>query len=340
MCLRRLSQPGTEPLTIVISTQNNDPNHIMTELVSYGRKVLDGVIDDPTFHATILQAPEDADIWDERTWFACNPALDDFRDLEEMRIYAQQAKRIPARETTFRGLYLNQPTDTDARFISSVDWDACAGDINIDALTGQRCWAGLDLSSTTDLTACVLYFPENGGAILPYFWVPGDRLEERELTDRVPYNTWRRQGYLEANPGRAIDKTAIAARLAELNAKFRITAIAHDRWRIEDLQKTLDDQGIRLPLKGFGQGFRDMGPAVDALETAILDRRLCHPRNPVLTWNLSNAIVQMDPAGSRKISKSKSIERVDGVVALAMAIGLCAREPKPYEFTPPLVVAI
>ena len=331
-----------EPLMIVISTQSSDPNHIMSELVEYGRKVRDGVVKDVTFYPFILEAPVDADPWSEKVWKACNPALGDFRSLEEMRHYAEQAKRIPAREAAFRAFYLNQQVDAEQRFIGSADWLACGEPVDATALHGRPCWGGLDLSSTRDLTALVLYFPDDDGAIVPTFWVPGERLDEREDHDRVPYRTWRDQGFLETTPGRAIDKGAIAFRMAEIASAYDVRGVAYDRWRIEDLKKALSDDGVELPLIAWGQGFRDMSPALDAMEVAVLHRKLRHGGHPVLTWNASNAVVVSDPAGGRKIAKDRSRERVDGLVALAMAIGLHAREPKPieYNFDRPLVLSL
>lgn len=329
-----------EPLAIVISTKSSDPNHIMSELVDYGRKVRDGVIIDPTFAPFIHEVPMDCpDIWNEDVWYQANPALGDFRSLDEMRQFSERAQRIPSLENTFRSLYLNQEVDAEAHFINSADWDACADPVDLAELKGAECWGGLDLSSTTDLTSLALYFPHNGG-VLAFFWVPGDRLDLREDKDHVPYRTWARQGFIEAFPGRAIDKGAIASRLAETAALYDVKGIAYDRWRIEDLKKLLDDDGIELPLVAWGQGYKDMGPAVDFLETLILDGKIHHGGNPVLTWNASNAVVTKDPAGSRKIAKDRSRERVDGLVALVMAVGLYSREPEPlkYDFDRPLVL--
>lgn len=322
-----------EPLVLVISTQTNDPHHVMTELVEYGRRVNEGIIDDPTFCAVIYEAAADADPWDEATWYACNPALGDFRSLQEMRTSAAQARRIPAREATFRNLYLNQPVDSDTRFIPAVEWDGCKGDIDIASLKGRPCWGGLDLSSTRDLTAMVLYFPEDGGAVLPYFWVPADSIGEREDRDRVPYRVWVDQGRIETTPGRAIDRRAIARRMAEIASAFDVRGMAYDRWRIEDLSVVLADEGIDLPMKEWGQGYKDMGPAVDVLEALILDRGLRHCGHPVLTWCVSNAVVTTDPAGARKLDKAKSIDRIDGIIALTMAVGLQAREPAEIEYS-------
>lgn len=328
-----------EPLTIVISTQSPDQHHVMTELVNYGIQVRDGVIEDPTFFPVIYSAPLDADPWSEDTWRACNPAYGDFRSADEMRTYAARAQRIPALEATFRLLYLNQPVSAEARFITRADWEACGASIDPASLRGKRCWGGLDLSSTQDLTALVLYFET--GDVLAWFWVPAERLDEREKTDRVPFRTWQRAGHIEAPNGRAIDRLAIVRRIAEITASYDLQGIAYDRWRIEDLLKLCGDEGIDVPLVKWGQGFADMGPAVDALESAILNGTLRHPRNPVLTWNVSNAVVEIDPAGARKLSKSKSVERIDGLQALTMAVGLHARTPGPiqYDFSQGMVIS-
>lgn len=331
-----------EPLMVVISTQSSDNNHIMSELVDYGLKIREGSLPrDPSFHLTYFAAPEDADPWSEDTWHACNPALGDFRSLEEMQLFADQAKKIPAKEATFRNLYLNQRVDAEQRFISSVDWDACANEIDPATLVGRPCWAGLDLSSTTDMSACVLYFPEDGGAVLPFFWLPGDDLMDKEQRDRAPYTVWRRQAMLETTPGRAIDKRAIALRLADIAGRFSLRGVAYDRWGMPELKRILQDEGIELPLIEWGQGFKDMSPAVSTLESLVLDRKIAHGGHQILRWHCSNAVVQMDPAGARKIAKDKSTGRVDGLVALAMACGLAAREPEPmtYDFSGGLLLA-
>jgi phage terminase large subunit-like protein len=170
--------------------------------------------------------------------------------------------------------------------------------------------------------------------------VPGDNLLEREEKDRVPYRVWRDQKFLEAPAGRAIDRRAIACRIAEVASAYDLRGVAYDRWRIEDLKKILADEGIDLPLVDWGQGFQSMGPAVDSLEVAIIDRKLKHGGHPILSWNIANCVVEVDAAGARKISKSKSSERVDGAVALCMAVGLHSRTPQiELDFNRPLVLS-
>lgn len=313
-----------EPLVITISTMSADPNSVMSELVDYGRQVQDGTIQDPTFHATIYSADDKADPWAEETWFKCNPALGDFRSLAEMRTAAAQAQRLPAREPSFRLLYLNQPVDAAARFLNGSDWRACATD-KADLL-GKRCYLGLDLSSTTDLTALAAYFPDSGH-VLSWFWCPGDNLDEAEKRDHVPYTLWARQGYIEATPGRAIDKRFVVHRIGEIVADYDVAAMAFDRWRVDEVQRLLTDDGIRLSMEAWGQGFKDMSPALDALETRVLQGDLKHTSHPVLDWCVSNTTTLSDPSGNRKPAKDKSTGRIDGLVALAMAVGLSARTP-------------
>lgn len=328
----------SEPLVVVISTKSADANSVMTELTNYGRDVAAGTVDDPAFLPIIFEVPDDIDdierlCTDEDLWRLANPALGDFRSLEEMRQMAAKAWRIPSQRGPFRNLYLNQSVDPTAEhLIEPDDWKACALPVDPETLRGRPCWGGLDLSSTRDLTALCLYFPEDGGAVLPFFWTPGDSLSDRSKRDRVPYDVWAEQGLIETPPGRAVDKLAVSRRMAQLAAAYDIQGIAFDRWRMADLQKILEDEGIDLPLKDYGQGFKDMAPAIDALEAAILDKRLIHGGHAVLTWNAANAKAETDPAGNRKITKRKSTGRVDGIVALAMAVGLHSKEPPPGSY--------
>ncbi|MGH6792855.1 MAG: terminase TerL endonuclease subunit, partial [Methyloceanibacter sp.] len=314
-----------EPLYVVISTQSHDANHCMTELVNYGRAVLAGTIEDPTFFAAIYSAPDDADPWSEETWFACNPALGDFRSLDEMRAAAAGAQNLPAREPAFRLLYLNQPTDPSARFLNARDWKACFAEPSpLFGLGGRRCILGLDLSSTTDLSAAVAFFPETGD-LLPWFWMPADSIEEAERRDRAPYSLWARQGLITATPGRAIDKRFIVDRLGKIVADFKVDHCAADRWRLDEIERLLVEAGVKLRLEPHGQGWRDMGPAIDAFETAVLRRELRHPGHAVLDWNVAEAVCITDPTGARKLVKNRAAGKIDGLVAAVMAVGAAAK---------------
>lgn len=330
----------TEPLTVAISTMSPDPHSVFSELVAYGRQVNAGTVDDPTFHLTVYEAPADADIWDEAVWHRANPALGDFRSLEEMRAYAAQARRIPARQATFRTLYLNLPVDADTRWIAAPDWDACGEPFDLAELRGAVCYGGLDLGSTTDLTSFALWFPDHR-ALASWSWIPGDNIADREHRDRVPYREWMRAGLIEATPGRAVNRRHLAMRVAEIVAPFDLRKIAYDRWRIEDLKAICADEGIDLPLEPFGQGWRDMSPAVEAFEALILNGELRHGGNPVLRWAVSNVALDTDPTGARKPNKERATGRIDPVAAALMAIGVSSREPAPmnYDFDRPLVLS-
>lgn len=323
------------PLYVVISTQSHNPNHVMSELVQYGRRVADGTIPDPSFLPVIYAAPEDADPWAEETWRACNPALGDFRSLEELRTAADQARALPAREPAFRLLYLNQPVDAETRFLNARDWRACQAPAQDDAfgammLTKQRCILGLDLSSTTDLTALVAWFP-TARLLKAWFWMPADNLEEAERRDRVPYLLWARQGLIEATPGRAIDKRFVVHRMGELTKDYQVEACAADRWRLDEIERLMADAGVKIKVIEHGQGWKDMGPAIDAFETAVLRKELRHPGHSVLDMCVANAQTVTDPTGARKLVKAREHGRIDGLVAAVMAIGAAAKMPAPKK---------
>jgi phage terminase large subunit-like protein len=327
-----------EPLGIVISTQSSDPHHVMSELTDYGRKLNDGVIENEQFSATIYEASENADPWDERVWRACNPALGDFRSLADMRAEAEVARRMPSAEAAFRNLYLNQRIDPVVHFLPKADWDACAVAPRSEKLRGAVCFGGLDLALRQDLTALVLFFPDEagGGDVLSWFWLPEEGLRDKAVKDSAPYDVWRTQGLLETTTGRVVDARAVARRCAQITAQFDLRGLAYDRWRIEEFKKTLGDEGIELPLVEYGQGYKDMAPALDAVEAEVLNHRLRHGGHAVLNWNCSNCVVEIDPAGNRKLTKDpkKSRGRIDGMVALCMAVGLAHREnegPSIYE---------
>jgi phage terminase large subunit-like protein len=327
-----------EPLMLVISTQAARDEAPLSTLIDYGLRIERGEVKDPTFHLTLYAAPEDADPWKVATWRKANPALGDFRSLEDVKRLALQAQRMPSAEASFKNLILNQRIDATQQFITASVWALGNAPAARDRLKGRPCWAGLDLGATRDLTALVLVFADDDGGydVLPFFWLPGDDLRDREDTDRVPYVRWREQGYLLTVPGKTMDPAAVARKLAELHGQYDIKGVAFDRWRIEDLKRELDAIGCDVPLQPFGQGYRDMAPAVDALEKLAVDGNLRHGANPLLTWCISNAKTTADPAGNRKLDKSKGKDagaRIDGAVALAMAVGVATRHPveEPWE---------
>lgn len=322
-----------EPLFIVISTQSNDPQHILSQLIDDGLRG-----HDPTTICHLYAVPDDAeDIFDDqKLWKKANPALGDFRSLSEMKTAAKRAKRMPSFEAAFRNLYLNQRIDAKSPLIPRAEWIACQGDATIEK--GSMIYLGLDLSGTTDLTALAAVEAGEKDKIKVWFWKPEATLRDHENRDRVPYWTWKQQGYIETSPGKAIDYDWVAYRIGEINQEYVVKGLAFDRWAMKYLVKSMGDIGLdcyvdekdahsgMLRLVDWGQGYASMNGAVMALETSVLERKLIHDGNPVLTWNISNAMVISDPAGNRKFDKSKTRFRIDGAVALSMALGLKAKD--------------
>jgi phage terminase large subunit-like protein len=318
-----------EPLMVVISTQSADPNHIMSELVDYALKIEDGTLPpDPAFYGCVYAADDDADPWNEETWFECNPALNDFRSLQEMRTFAEQAKKIPAKEAVFRNLYLNMRVDPAAKWISSTDFEACISDMP--DLTGRDCYAGLDLSSTQDLSALSLCFipvaDDEPFYTLHFAWCPKDAIKRRSKNDRVPYDLWAQEGYIEPTPGAVVDYAYILKRLEFIAARYNLKAVLFDRWGATKIVKDLEDRN--LTVLEFGQGFASMSPPSKELEKLVLEKKIVFPDNPVVKWCFSNVIVETDAAGNIKPSKKRSREKIDLVVATVMALDGALRNAK------------
>ena len=277
---------------------------------------------DPKTVLFLYAAPPDADVLDEAAWRAANPALGDFNSLEQLREGAARASRMPSFESAFRNLNLNQRVAAEASFLAPSVWKACADDPDDDAFTAGPVFGGLDLSGAQDLTSLVLVAKDSAGLVhvRPWFWTPGRTLRDRAARDRAPYDVWLSGGLLEATPGVTIDYGFVARRMAELSETLDLRVVRFDRWRVDLLRRELDAIGCAVALEPHGQGFRDMAPALDALETLALEGRLRHGGHPILTWNAANAVAVRDPAGNRKLDKARGTGRIDGLVALAMAV--------------------
>jgi phage terminase large subunit-like protein len=316
------------PLMLIISTQAAEDIAPMSQLIDYGLRVKAREITDPSFHLSLHTAPIDDDPWILETWKKANPALDDFRSLEDVERQAQQAQRLPSLENAFRNLILNQRVAAEVRFMERAAWKACGDKPEIP--DGVQVYAALDLGSTKDMSALVLIYrdPYQIFHVKPFFWLPGD-VHARTDMDRVPYDTWARQGHLMATGEPGTDPAMIARKIAELNGHYRILGLAFDRWRIADLKREMNAISCAVPLVEHGQGYKDMSPAVDILERLVVQKRIKHGNHPVLTWNAFNAVVVKDPAGSRKLDKSRSVGRIDGLIALAMAFALALLKAEP-----------
>lgn len=323
-----------EPLFVTISTQSNDPEHILSKLIDDGLSKTD-----PAIVCHLYAADEDCALDDESQWIKANPALGIFRDREDLATAVYKAMRMPAEEPKVRNLFLNQRVSPSSPLIARAEWFACAGD-NVAFDAGEDVYLGLDLSSVLDLTALVMGSVDEPMRVQSFFWKPAELLREHSDRDfgagNQRYVEWRDAGHLLTSPGRSIAPEVIARFIAELTVRYRIRGLAYDRWRMDELMREFDrlglqtykdgDKGDGLRVVPWGQGFKDMGPSIDALELAITGRSLVHSNNPLLNWNIGNAIATTDPAGNRKLDKSKARFRIDGAVALAMLLGLRARD--------------
>lgn len=334
-----------ESMMLIISTQAANDGAVLSQLIDYGRK--EGR-NDPAFCLREYYVPNDVkDIYDEKLWRLANPALGTFRNLQEMRDLAKKAQSIPSLERTFRNLYLNQRVAETGGFLSPSAWDACGEYVEDEELEGAPCWMSVDLSSRLDLTAITFLYRirENHYAVRPMFFTPKDTLEEREKRDRVPYYDWVKQGFIEAVPGKALDYRWIAQTIAPQISAVDIQGIVFDRWRFKEFRRELEDAGVQSPWDEetggpegeprpffipFGQGFREMAPAIDFLEEAVLNERIHHGDNPVLRVHCGNVAIEKNAVGDRKFTKARSFGRIDGMVSLAMgltaAVGTLPRE--------------
>lgn len=308
------------------------------EVAAGRRKDGTPAIDDAFFSFVCGLDEGDDPLTDESCWPKANPSLQ-FKGLpgvQYLREQVTEARGMPAKEAIVRRLNFCQWTAAVNPWLSAVVWEPCRADFTAEDLRGRRAYGGLDLSSTTDLTAFVLLIePDQAGEpwrILPWCWLPDEGLNDRCQRDRVDYLAWKKAGHLETTPGRAISKRHVLQRVVQICEAFEVQSIAYDRWRMADLKQIAEDEGATLPeMVEFGQGFKDMSPALDQFETAILNRQVQHNGHPVLTWCAANAVTDSDPAGNRKLNKIKATGRIDLVVAAVMAYG-CARGGEVDEF--------
>lgn len=333
--LRTAMGKRAQSLGLVISTQAPEDDHPLSQLIDDG---LSGA--DPTIVVHLTAAPTDADPFDVATIRAVNPALGIFLDEGVVLAEAAQARRAPIWEPKFRNLRLNQRVDAEAdqRLAQAVDWRRGETPLDLDRLAGRRCVGGLDLSGKHDLTALTLVFPddeaETGYDILAYFWTPEEQLKTRPPAEEERFRQWIRAGFIEAIPGPIIRYSFVARQIAALAARFDLEAVAYDRWRIDDLKIDLAELDLELPLEPFGQGHaKVMAPAIEYFTECLVTGRLRHPGNAALTASVLSAVVVPDRAGNPMLDKSRSrrgIGRIDGAVALVMALGTARRTVGEY----------
>jgi phage terminase large subunit-like protein len=317
------------PITIIITTAGVGRGSVCWETYSYARRVVAGEVTDPTFLPVLFEVEAGTDWRDRKAWVEVNPAISSgFRSLEEMEVSAARAEHLPAQVASFERLYLNRWTDGAAEpWLDLTIWDEGALELDLEEIDpGTPAWIGIDLSSTADLTAVVALIERGADEflVLPKFFVPENGVRRRSERDGVNYSLWAEQGLITATPGSVVDYGIVESYVEELAERFRVEAIAIDRWNSTATTTRLLEAG--LPVIRFGQGFASMSPAVKETERLILSRRLAHDGSPVMRWCLSNVAIEQDAAGNVKPSKARSREKIDGAVALAMAVGVAATE--------------
>ena len=315
-----------QPLEIAITTAGYDKNSICWELHQQAVNVLEGNSNDESFLGIIFGAEVDADWTKEETWYKANPNLQVSKKIDYMKQECERAQSVAGYENTFKRLDLNIWTEQESRWLAIEKWDECAGEVDAEKLLGQTCYGGLDLASTTDLASFVLVFPQENGnlKILPFFWVPEEGARERAKKDKVPYLEWIRDGYIYATEGNSIDYGEIRADILHLAELFDIREIEFDRWNATQLTQQLTEDGLTMiPVT---QGIATLTAPSKELERMMLDHKLEHAGNPVLRWNARNVAVIQNGEGEIRPSKKKSTEKIDGIVALIMAIDRASRD--------------
>ena len=316
-----------QPLYFLITTAGTDTHSICYETHQKAKDIIEGRKIDPTFYPVIYGADESDDWTDPKVWKKANPSLDITVGIDKVKAACDSAKQNPGEENAFRQLRLNQWVKQAVRWMPMEKWDKCAFSVDEDELEGRVCYGGLDLSSTTDITAFVLVFPpldeQDKYIILPYFWIPEDNLTLRVNRDHVPYDVWERQGYLQTTEGNVVHYGFIEKFIEKLGERFNIREIAFDRWGAVQMVQNIESMGFTVV--PFGQGFKDMSPPTKELMKLVLEQKIAHGGHPVLRWNMDNIYIRTDPAGNIKADKEKSTEKIDGAVATIMALDRAIR---------------
>ena len=316
-----------QPLYFLITTAGTDTQSICYETHQKALDIIEGRKHDPTFYPVIYGAAEDEDWTDPKVWKKANPSLGITVDIEKVKAACESAKQNPGEENAFRQLRLNQWVKQAVRWMPMDKWDTCSFPVDMDSLEGRVCYGGLDLSSTTDITAFVLVFPpeyeSDKYVILPFFWIPEDNIDLRVRRDHVMYDLWERQGFLQTTEGNVVHYGYIEKFIEDLGKRFNIREIAFDRWGAVQMVQNLEGEGFTVV--PFGQGFKDMSPPTKELMKLVLEQKIAHGGHPVLRWMMDNIFIRTDPAGNIKADKAKSTEKIDGAIATIMALDRAIR---------------
>ena len=309
-----------EPLFISITTAGYNKNSIGWEVYNYAKQVQNKLIEDSSFYSAIYEADLEDDITDEEVWKKANPNYGISLRKEYMRRESQRAMDVPSYQNTFKRLMLNIWTDSQTAWIGAKEWELCEGDVDLQKLKNKECYLGLDLASTRDISALVLLFKQDEKFIIvPYFFIPEENAKKRSERDKVDYVTWIRDNHIIATNGDVTDYNFIKQKILDLGKEYLIQSICYDRWNASQMVIDLQNEGV--PMEPFGQGFVSLSAPSKQLEALILGKEIIHDNNPVLKWMIANTVMEEDAAGNIKPSKKKSSEKIDGTVALVMALG-------------------
>ena len=324
-------EPGG--LMMVITTAGRGQENVAHAIYDYAKKVESGAIDDPSFLPVIFEAPRDCDWRDEAVWHAVNPGLRyGFPDLAGLRTLAREAENRPADREAFRQLHLNIWLDHAVDpFLDMGVYDQGAGEVDLAFLERERCWIGVDMSTTTDLTAVVACWrdDDDGYIVQPYFFVPADNLRTRADRDGVDYVRWAAEGYITATPGNVVDYRAVESCIRGLCERFDVQEIAFDKAYAQPVMAPLEEDG--LPVVVLQLGWVTQSPALNEVERAVIAGKFRHGGHPVLRWCFENVAIQTDAAGNRTMHKGKSRERIDGAFATWMAVSRAAAAEDPMS---------
>ena len=321
------SDARQNPLHFIITTAGNDRHSIAFELHTKAVDILEGRRVDPTFYPVVYGLKDDEDWEDEANWYKVNPSLGYTVDVERLRDAYREAKQNPADEITFKWLRCNMWVSSTVAWIPDAIYMRGNEPINMASLEGRDCYAGLDLSSTGDITALVLIFPprdeDEKFVLLPYFWIPEETIPRRVKANSVPYDIWEKQGYIMSTEGNVIHYDFIEKFIMDLSEKYHILEIAVDRWNATHVIQNLEDNG--LTMVPFGQGFASMSAPTKEFYRLLMEGKIIHGGHPVMRWMAGNVVVDTDPAGNIKVTKAKSKEKIDGIVAAIMALDRAVR---------------
>lgn len=321
------SDARQNPLHFIITTAGNDRHSIAFELHTKAIDIIEGRRVDPTFYPVIYGLKDDEDWEDEANWYKVNPSLGYTVDIERLRDAYREAKQNPADEITFKWLRMNMWVSSTTSWIPDAIFMKGNEPIDMRLLEGRDCYAGLDLSSTGDITALELMFPPRDAdekyILVPYFWVPEETIPQRVKANSVPYDVWEKQGYLLATEGNVIHYDFIEKFICDLAEKYHILEIAVDRWNATHMIQNLEDQGFTMV--PFGQGFASMSTPTKEFYRLLMEGKIIHAGHPVLRWMAGNVVVETDAAENIKVTKAKSKEKIDGIVASIMALDRCLR---------------